>query len=269
MAIMTAFQASAIKPADPTQDETITISAHNLFGANEQFDDGIDWDPDANQIDNIQTPETFDEIYYNLDLATDAIYQAGGDSEYFEPMVEALETFRGYVEEAETMEVLNDDYFKDAFENIVSSYSEENPFTRSEGINSFNVFWESKRFLWFSVKLPVGFEIKLSASTCREIIARGVEFGLDAIIDILNAHNFGIIFAASISLLAGLTGNVILISAVSVIVSLAADKVVSFVVGHLLAWAFSDLIDRILSYNIKNGIIVRTIGTTPVSFSFQ
>ena len=269
MAVLTSFQASTVKPAEPKYDETITISTHGLFDANQQFDDGIDWDPDTNKIEEIQTPETFDDIYYNLDLVTDALNQTGDDGECFESIVEALDTFKGYVQEAETMEVLNDDYFKDAFESIVSSFSDENPFARSEGINSFHVFWESKKFLWFSVKLPVGFEIKLSASTCREVISRGIEFGMDAIIDILIAHNFGIALAATISLLAGLTGNVILISAVSVIATLAADKVVSFVVGHLLSWVFSDLVNWILSYNIKNGIIVRTVGTTPISFSFQ
>ena len=97
---------------------------------------------------------------------------------------------------------------------MVEIYDEENPLARGEGVDNFKAYWESKKFLWFNVKLPVGFEIKLSATTCRKIISSGANFALDALIALLQAKNFGTIFLITMSLLASLTGNLIILSAV-------------------------------------------------------
>lgn len=140
---------------------------------------------------------------------------------------------------------------------------------RGEGVDNFKVYWESKKFLWFYVKLPVGFEIKLSATTCRKIISSGANFALDALIALLQAKNFGTIFSITMSLLASLTGNLIILSAVSAIVTFASNFIVRFVVKEFLSDAFNYVIDSILKEGIRNGICIYTIGTISFKYYLQ
>lgn len=276
MTLMTIFQASSVRNKQPTIDpeETITISTRNLLRANSTDEYNFDWDPEANQIEELESPETFDEIFDSIDFATETLTELGSGDECYDYMMEAVDKFRTYVEEGAKEEIISEDYFKDAFEEILEPYKEDDEVETlrarsSAGVNSFNIYWESKRFLWFTVKLPVGFEIKLSASACRKIISVGAGLALDAIITILQAQNFGPKLAVTISLLASLTGNVIIAAAAGILATLATNAIVYFIVKNLLSIAFSYIIDKIIGYTITRGIIIYTYGTTPIRFSYQ
>lgn len=125
MALMTAFHTSSIK-AEPMEepDQTITISTRNLC-ANDVDDYDFDWDPEENQIEELESPETFDEIFESLDFVTETLSEIDSGDECYDYMVEAVDTFRGYVEEGAAKEIISEDYFKDAFDEILSSYEEE------------------------------------------------------------------------------------------------------------------------------------------------
>lgn len=73
----------------------------------------------------------------------------------------------------------------------------------------------------------------------------------------------------TISLLASLTGNVIIAAAAGILATLATNAIVYFIVKNLLSIAFSYIVDKILGYTITRGIIIYTHGTTPIRFSYQ
>lgn len=275
MSLMMGFNISSIK-SKPTnnQEEAITFSTQNLLRANNFDEYDFDWNPDENQIEELESPESFDDIFASLDMVTETLANIDEQGELYDCALDAINTFRTYVEEGVEKETISENYLKDAFETILQTYEEEeeNDNTRarsSSGVTSFNIYWEAKKFFWFTVKLPVGFEIKLSANACRKIISVGSGVTLDAIITILQAQNFGPKLAVTISLLASLTGNVVLVAAAGVLVTLATNAVVHFVVKSLLSYAFSYMVDKILNHYVTGGIIIYTYGTTPIRFSYQ
>lgn len=270
MALMTTFQTASIKSGHTSNPEqTITATPRHLMNVDTSGDYDFNWDSEENKIEELESPESFDDIYVSLDMISETLSNVEDYGDFYNDAVEAIETFRACVEEGAEEEIISEDFFKDIFDEILEPYSEENSKARSEGVNSFDIYWESKRFLWFTVKLPVGFIIKLSASTCRQIISKGVDLAFDAIVCALDSYHFAAKLAITISLLAGLTGNAVLAAAAGILTTIASSTIVYFVVGYLLKEAFGYLVDKVLAYTIKNGIIVYTRGIVPIRFSFQ
>lgn len=240
---------------------------NRILRANDE--DDFTWEYKGVKIDEIESPDNFDQIYKSIDLVINEVKNTEEKGEEYEKIINSVQLFKQGVDSAIKLESIDEDYFVDLFDNIVGLYNEENPLARGEGVDNFKVYWESKKFLWFYVKLPVGFEIKLSATTCRKIISSGANFALDALIALLQAKNFGTIFSITMSLLASLTGNLIILSAVSAIVTFASNFIVRFVVKEFLSDAFNYVIDSILKEGIRNGICIYTIGTIPIKYYLQ
>lgn len=86
MTLMTIFQASSVRNKQPTIDseETITISTRNLLRANSTDEYNFDWDPEANQIEELESPETFDEIFDSIDFVTETLTELGSGDECYD-----------------------------------------------------------------------------------------------------------------------------------------------------------------------------------------
>lgn len=232
------------------------------------YSETIDVDFDG-VIKEFETAETPEEIIKNIDNIKTAIMEETKEPNSY--IIYALNTLEKAAADIDEKTELPEDYFQTIFSNVLSevSNSENSSKLRSAGVNSFEIKWSKKKFLWFTINLPVGFIIKLSASTCRAIISAGASFALDAIIKVFQACHLGVVIGASISLLAGVTGNPILVAATAIISTLSSKAIISFLVEKLLEGVFGWAVDKILESKIKDGIIIQTEGTNPITFELQ
>ena len=232
------------------------------------YSETIDVDFDG-VIKEFETAETPKEIIKNIDNIKTAILEETKEPNSY--IIYALNTLEKAAADIDKKTELSEDYFQTIFSNVLSevSSSENASKLRSAGVDAFAIKWNKKKFLWFTINLPVGFIIKLSASTCRTIISSGFTLASEVIISAFEACHLGVVIGTAISLLAGVTGNPILVAATAIISTLSSGAIISLLVKHLLSFTFGEAVDKILKENIKDGIIIQTEGTNLITFLLQ
>ena len=164
---------------------------------------------------------------------------------------------------------LPEDYFRNYFDELLFDVIENKIATQSEGVTSIELHYTKQKFLWFYVYMPTGFTIRLSADACRDILSTASDIAFDLVVRAFESAKLGPVIAATLSLLAGVTGSPILVAAVGTIAFLAAHPLISFFVTKLLSQPFYALFDYIWSNCIKDGIYITTNGTSLIDIGLQ
>lgn len=112
MALMTAFQTASIKSGHTSNPEqTITATPRHLMNVDTSGDYDFNWDSEENKIEELESPESFDDIYVSLDMISETLSNVEDYGDFYNDAVEAIETFRACVEEGAEEEIISEDFF--------------------------------------------------------------------------------------------------------------------------------------------------------------